>query len=168
MLTYNVTVIFLKCVLQVIGCIFMTQVQQKSCWIIQMLGIGCLKKLTVLPDAATTLTIETCSVSHEDIGLGWDAICFVALILQRRLFSSYNLFHIIEDTKAMTILASRGAELIEELRQKQIVQMSEHEIQVLEKIKRKMDRIKRNQQRIQGPCYQEPNNHYVGKLFLLT
>lgn len=57
----------------------------------------------------------------------------------------------------------RGAELIEELSQKQIQEQQETERKILEKIKYKMDRIKASQQKIQGPSYKEPSSHYVGK-----
>lgn len=89
--------------------------------------------------------------------------------MQRRLFKSYNFFHLINDTKATTILASRGnfslnlfycrklfdvlytgAELIEEMRAKRMDEQVENERRILEKIKIKMDRIKANQQKIQG------------------
>lgn len=58
----------------------------------------------------------------------------------------------------------RGAELIEELRQKQMKTQEEQEKKILQKIKVKMDRIKANQQKLQGPAYKEPTNHFVGKI----
>lgn len=60
------------------------------------------------------------------------------------------------------ITITLGAELIEELRQKRMVEQNEEERKVLEKIKAKMDKIKASQQKIQGPGYKEPANHYVG------
>lgn len=45
-----------------------------------------------------------------------------------------------------------------------MVEQSEEERRILEKIKVKMDKIKENQQRIRGPDFKEPKNHYVGKL----
>lgn len=43
-----------------------------------------------------------------------------------------------------------GAELIEEMRAKRMDEQVENERRILEKIKIKMDRIKANQQKIQG------------------
>lgn len=60
---------------------------------------------------------------------------------------------------------SRGAELIEELRIKQMGLQDEQEKKILEKIKVKMDRIKANQQKIQGPMFKDTTNHFVGKHF---
>jgi len=59
-------------------------------------------------------------------------------------------------------LSIRGAELIEDLRQKQINEQMERESQILEKIKFKMERIKASQKRVQGPAYREPDSHSRG------
>lgn len=66
----------------------------------------------------------------------------------------------------MSILASRGAELLEELHQKRIDIQENVEKTVLEKLKFKMDKIKANQQRIQKPDYRELQTHKVGKALL--
>lgn len=44
-----------------------------------------------------------------------------------------------------------------------MTEQEEEERKVLEKIKAKMDRIKANQQKIQGASYKDTTNHYVGK-----
>lgn len=92
----------------------------------------------------------------------WDGLCFCFLLLQKRLFRSYYFFHIVDETKAMSILASRGAELLEELHQKRILDQENLEKAVLQKIKFKMDKIKANQRKIQGPSYREPKTHKIG------
>lgn len=104
-----------------------------------------------------------CEVPQEDIGMVWDGLCFGFLLLQKRLFKSYYFFHIVDETKAMSILASRGAELLEELHQKRIEIQENVEKNVLQKLKFKMDKIKANQRKIQGPSYREPQIHAVGK-----
>lgn len=68
----------------------------------------------------------------------------------------------------MSILASRGAELLEELHQKRIEIQENVEKTVLEKLKFKMDKIKANQQKIQGPSYREPQTHKIGKTFFFN
>lgn len=65
----------------------------------------------------------------------------------------------------MSILASRGAELLEELHQKRIELQENIEKTVLQKLKFKMEKIKANQRKIQGPNYKEPQRHQVGKNF---
>lgn len=65
----------------------------------------------------------------------------------------------------------RGAELIEELSDRQVKAQMESENKLLEKIKNKMDRIKASQKRIQqkeGRDYQEPQDHFSGKNFILS
>lgn len=62
----------------------------------------------------------------------------------------------------MSILASRGAELLEELHQKRITEQEDIERAGLQKIKFKMDKIKANQRKIQGLGYKEPKTHHIG------
>lgn len=138
------------------------------CWLIRLLGIGCIKKFgNAVTFDALVHTSHCAPVPREDIGLAWDGICFGFLIMQRRIFQSFNFFHMIDETKATTILASRGAELMSELRLKQMAQKGEQEDKILEKIKNKMDRIKAHQQKIQGPNFKEPGSHFVGEYFLI-
>nr|CAD7452211.1 unnamed protein product [Timema tahoe] len=61
----------------------------------------------------------------------------------------------------MRALASRGAELIEELQLSRVVEQQIQERQTLKTIKVKMERIKSTQQKIQGARFKEPENHYA-------
>lgn len=137
------------------------QLEAYACWCIQLLGIACLKKFEISNEQFKSSS--TCDVDREDIGMVWDGLCFGFLLLQKRLFRSYYFFHIVDETKAMSILASRGAELLEELHQKRIEDQENQEKAVLQKIKFKMDKIKANQRKIQGPSYKEPRTHKIGK-----
>ncbi|CAH2104345.1 unnamed protein product [Euphydryas editha] len=163
LLRYNVSVVVVKALLQIPGCMFSAVLQQHACWLVQLLGIGCVDKFAG-GNIARFLKMQyekdsVCSVPQEDIGLAWDGVCFAFLILQRRLFHSYYFYRVIDESKATTVLASRGAELIEELRQKQMNIQEEQEIKILEKIKVKMERIKANQKKIQGVMSKEPVHH---------
>lgn len=62
----------------------------------------------------------------------------------------------------LLIICFRGAELIEELRQKQMKVQEDQEVKILEKIKVKMERIKANQKKIQGAMTKEPKHHDAG------
>ncbi|XP_022128318.2 piezo-type mechanosensitive ion channel component isoform X4 [Pieris rapae] len=160
---YNVSVVVIKAVLQIPGCMFSRVMQDNACWLVQLLGIGCVDKFAG-GNIARFLKMHydkdsACSVPQEDIGLAWDGVCFAFLILQRRLFHSYYFYRVIDESKATTVLASRGAELIEELRQKQMLIQEEQEVKILEKIKVKMERIKANQKKIQGVMSKEPVHH---------
>ncbi|RVE48798.1 hypothetical protein evm_006572 [Chilo suppressalis] len=159
---YNVSVVVVKALLQIPGCMFSSLMQEHACWIVQLLGIGCVDKFAG-GNIARFIRMQyvkeaACSVPQEDIGLAWDGVCFAFLILQRRLFYSYYFYRVIDESKATTVLASRGAELIEELRLKQMQIQEEQEIKILEKIKVKMERIKANQKKIQGAMV-KPHHH---------
>ncbi|XP_046586932.1 piezo-type mechanosensitive ion channel component isoform X2 [Neodiprion lecontei] len=157
---YNITVIMLKTMLQGIGCVYMNEIEKSACWLVQLLGIACLKKFkSNVPGANGE---DKCQVPREDIGMVWDALCFAFLIMQKRLFKSYYFFHIVDETKAMSILASRGAELLEELHQKRIEKQESMEKTILEKLKFKMDKIKASQKKIMGPVYKDPVSHRAG------
>ncbi|CAH0602965.1 unnamed protein product [Chrysodeixis includens] len=168
LLRYNVTVVVVKTLLQIPGCIFSSLMQEHACWLVQLLGIGCVDKFAggniarFIKMQYTKTSEATCSVPQEDIGLAWDGVCFAFLILQRRLFHSYYFYRVIDESKATTVLASRGAELIEELRQKQMKVQEDQEVKILEKIKVKMERIKANQKKIQGVMSKEPHHHDYG------
>ncbi|XP_044597083.1 piezo-type mechanosensitive ion channel component isoform X3 [Cotesia glomerata] len=158
---YNVVVIFLKVLFQGFGCILITQFQKSACWLVQLLGIACYQyrnsqfKIDVSDDIK-------CQMLQDDSGLMWDGFCFAFLIIQKRLFKSYYFFHIVDETKAMSILASRGAELLENLHRKRIEFQESVENTILQNIKLKMDKIKADQQKIHGPSWKEPAHHKVG------
>ncbi|XP_025831153.1 piezo-type mechanosensitive ion channel component [Agrilus planipennis] len=164
LLGYNVAVIMLKAVIQLFGCVFIVEMKTYCCWLVQLLAVGCVRKYSN-PDFIKNIHDPTfCNVRREYIGLVWDGVCFGFLIMQRRIFNSYNFFHVIDETKAATILASRGAELIEEIRERRVCEQEDEERQILQKIKAKMDRIKANQKKIQGPSF-KAKSHFVDYLY---
>lgn len=61
----------------------------------------------------------------------------------------------------------RGAELIEELRQKQMNMQEETESKILDKIKIKMERIKANQKKIQGVLAKHHERHHDAGTFIV-
>lgn len=183
LILYNISVVVIKSFLQFFGCIVLNMESVNSfCWLIQvrkrfydnrpttdrnfftlnfdhfpsqqLLGATCIcTKKQVDPTAQ-------CNVPPEDSTLFWDGICFAFLIIQRRIFSSHYFCHVINEAKASLILASRGNELIEELRRKEMKVEADREAQVLQKIKSKMDRIKATQQRVLEE--NEPKHHAAG------
>ncbi|XP_065351549.1 piezo-type mechanosensitive ion channel component-like isoform X6 [Cloeon dipterum] len=159
LLSYNVAVIGLKAVTQMLGCLFVQELQTHACWFVQLLSITCLSKFGSETSRANVRDTGECTVSADQTGLVWDGVCFCFLLLQRRLFSSYYFARIVDEAKAQTILASRGAELIEQLRKKRVAAQKEEEQRVLDKIRTKMERIKENQRKMQGENYREPQSH---------
>ncbi|XP_063707316.1 piezo-type mechanosensitive ion channel component isoform X4 [Culicoides brevitarsis] len=154
---YTVFVISLKAFLQIAGCFYIKDLMGSYCGLVQLLGISCI----CYPKAIDASDLEKCKLEIDDVKLLWDGVCFAFLLMQKRVFSSHYFCHIINETKASTILASRGAELIEELRAKEMKVEQEHEIEVLQKLKAKMDRIKATQQKLLESV-KEPPHHAKG------
>lgn len=184
---YNIGVITLKTFFQIPGCIC-AGAFVNYCWILQLLGMSCIRKFPIVDPMIpqyedsydvsvpasvfngsrelcvqfyVSLQMNSCDVPELDVGLVWDGVCFVFLIMQLRIFQSYYFCHIINESKASTILASRGAELIEALRKKQVKLQATLEEEILQKIKHKMDRIKANQRKLQ-PAVMQPKTHFEG------
>lgn len=51
--------------------------------------------------------VEDCGVSEKEAGLLWDIICFVALLIQRRIFMSTYFQIVACEEKAQAALSSR-------------------------------------------------------------
>jgi piezo-type mechanosensitive ion channel component 1/2 len=107
LLSYNVAVIGLKAVTQMLGCLVAAQLQAHACWFVQLLSVTCLSKFGTEGQRAAGPDTGECTVSADQTGLVWDGVCFVFLLIQRRLFSSYYFARIVDEAKAQTILASR-------------------------------------------------------------
>jgi hypothetical protein len=102
-----VAVIALKAVTQMLGCLFVRELQTHACWLVQLLSIACLSKFGNEAGKAGIVDPHECTVSPDQTGLVWDGVCFGFLLMQRRLFSSYYFARIVDEAKAQTILASR-------------------------------------------------------------
>ncbi|XP_071541022.1 piezo-type mechanosensitive ion channel component isoform X2 [Panulirus ornatus] len=163
LLGYNVGVIVVKTFLQLLGCVYLKPLSVHVCWLVQLFGIACVKKFGDESDEEIVAALaDDCAVPKSEAGLLWDGICFGFLLMQRRLFTSFYFQHLVTEMKAQTKLASRGAELIAELMQKEIAEQQAAEREVLNKIKEKMERIKASQQHLQCQQPREPASHYEG------
>lgn len=164
LLAYNVVVIFIKCILQVVGCVFLDKLSRYSCWMVQLFGIACLKRLqNEPPPGASSLPSSgggICRVPVDEAGLLWDGICLAFLLMQKRLFTSYYFHHLIIEILAQQQLASRGAEMIHEIQMKDVQEQRAAERDIMEKIKRKMDKIRANQHKVRAGEYVEPETHF--------
>ncbi|XP_036328319.1 piezo-type mechanosensitive ion channel component isoform X2 [Rhagoletis pomonella] len=152
LLAFNVFNIVVKTCFEMAGCLFLEELTQNCCWLVHLLGIGCYFHTQIpVDDALKDKGGGECPEVNKSTILMWDTICFAFLILQMRIFKSHYFCHIIIDTKANSILATRGADIIEDLRQKQIEHRQQHENEILVKIKRKMERIRATQQKMLKP-----------------
>lgn len=119
LLAFNVSNILIKTSFQMAGCLFMTQLTQNCCWLVHMLGITCtsgVSKEHLMAAEDTDLAVDStgCPKITHHVVLLWDAICFAFIIFQLRIFKSHYFCHIITDTKANNILASRWVQCLNE------------------------------------------------------
>lgn len=127
LVAYNVLVITMKTLLHLPVCIFIEGLHKNwsgLCFFIKAFGISCGQidfKADSIPSVSLRCSLNvsnifiiliifqanTCDIPDEDQSLAWDFVCFMFLIAQLRIFQSYYFCHIINESKASTILASR-------------------------------------------------------------
>lgn len=56
---------------------------------------------------AKVVSDKTCSLPVEEAGIIWDSICFLCLLLQRRVFLSFYFLHVVAELQASAKQASR-------------------------------------------------------------
>uniref|UniRef100_A0A1A9WMD8 Piezo-type mechanosensitive ion channel component n=1 Tax=Glossina brevipalpis TaxID=37001 RepID=A0A1A9WMD8_9MUSC len=152
LLAYNVANIVIKTSLQMGGCLFLNEITSVCCWCVHVFGINCaINNYMMVTEKDFVHGINECPFIPYQPILLWDAICFAFLIFQLRIFRSHYFCHIINETRANNILASRGFEIIERLRHKQIERRQQNEELVLQKIKRKMEKIRASHQKMLRP-----------------
>lgn len=97
LIRWNLLVITVKVLLQVPSCVLASELIELD-WLRQLLGMGCLQ-----PYVSEPKLLEW----NLDAGLVWDSFCFAVLCFQLRIFQSYYFCHIVNESKANTVLASR-------------------------------------------------------------
>uniref|UniRef100_A0A7M4EJB3 Piezo type mechanosensitive ion channel component 1 (Er blood group) n=1 Tax=Crocodylus porosus TaxID=8502 RepID=A0A7M4EJB3_CROPO len=106
LILYNVTVIISKNMLSLLSCVFVQQMQNSFCWVIQLFSLVCTVKGYYDPKSMSR--DQDCALPVEEAGIIWDSICFFFLLLQRRVFLSYYFLHVTADLQASALQASRG------------------------------------------------------------
>ncbi|GAU96230.1 hypothetical protein RvY_07704-3 [Ramazzottius varieornatus] len=170
-LTGNVVIILVKVILQVVGCVHLPTLKTHYCWVIQLFGIACLrfKELHTIsdghhhgkdvphtvPQAVGDSSVpgssnDVCNASTDDAGLVLDAVVFVFLLLQKRIFSSWYFQWVVLEHKVQAALASRGAEHIRRQVAEQTRKQKKDEQRIMEKIRRKVERIRARQKKYKG------------------
>uniref|UniRef100_A0A3Q1FU82 Piezo type mechanosensitive ion channel component 1 (Er blood group) n=1 Tax=Acanthochromis polyacanthus TaxID=80966 RepID=A0A3Q1FU82_9TELE len=108
LIIYSVAVIISKNLLSILACVFVSEMQKGFCWVIQLFSLVCTIKGYYDPKEVSD---NTCSLPVEEAGIIWDSICFLCLLLQRRIFLSFYFLHVIAELQASAKQASRGFEL---------------------------------------------------------
>ncbi|KAK1905133.1 Piezo-type mechanosensitive ion channel component 1, partial [Dissostichus eleginoides] len=147
LIMYNVAVIISKNMLSILACVFVFEMQKSFCWVIQLFSLVCTVKGYYDPKAVSD---KTCSLPVEEAGVIWDSICFLCLLLQRRVFLSFYFLHVIAELQASAKQAFRGFELFRASIVKNIKFHQQVERKSLSQLKRSMQRIRSKQQKYKG------------------
>ncbi|XP_033122825.1 piezo-type mechanosensitive ion channel component 2-like isoform X4 [Anneissia japonica] len=155
---YNLCVVIMKVGLQILTCAYLNRVLEDGnclCALIQLLGVVCLQK-----GYETPTDLCTCELPTDESGLSWDVVCFCFLIIQKRIFTSYYFQYIVIDLQEEKKLASKGAELINDILAAKVRNNKKVEAQILDKIKSKTEKIRTKQKKLLlQKEYQEPLDH---------
>nr|CAI5840367.1 unnamed protein product [Callosobruchus analis] len=151
LIAQNVIIILIKTLLQVMGCFYLYQIPLEYCPYIRLFGVGCVRRFETT-DYFIDLEkdLEICKPADSEMsGIEWDAAIFAFLIIQRRVFSSYNFFLIIDDTKATHLLSTRGAEILGKYRQKELDAIKQEQKSVRERMALKLKKVYEYEKKIQ-------------------
>uniref|UniRef100_A0A4W6C4S0 Piezo type mechanosensitive ion channel component 1 (Er blood group) n=1 Tax=Lates calcarifer TaxID=8187 RepID=A0A4W6C4S0_LATCA len=141
LIIYNVTVIVSKNVLSILACVFVFEMQRSFCWVIQLFSLVCTVKGYYDPNEVSD---KTCSLPVEEAGIIWDSICFLCLLMQRRVFLSFYFLHVTAELQASAKQASRGFELFKASIVKNIKFHQQAEKKSLSQLKRSYRRLQYN------------------------
>ncbi|XP_062286188.1 LOW QUALITY PROTEIN: piezo-type mechanosensitive ion channel component 1 [Scomber scombrus] len=155
LIIYNVAVIISKNMLSILACVFVFEMQKSFCWVIQLFSLVCTVKGYYDPNAVSD---RTCSLPVEEAGIIWDSICFLFLLLQRRVFLSFYFLHVRAELQASAKQASRGFELFKASIKKNIKFHQQAEKKSLSQLKRSMQRIRSKQQKYRDGTKTSPES----------
>uniref|UniRef100_A0A5F8G4L5 Piezo type mechanosensitive ion channel component 1 (Er blood group) n=1 Tax=Monodelphis domestica TaxID=13616 RepID=A0A5F8G4L5_MONDO len=160
LILYNVTVIISKNMLSLLSCVFVQQMQNNFCWVIQVFSLVCTVKGYYDPKDMSK--DQDCILPVEEAGIIWDSICFFFLLLQRRIFLSYYFLHVMADLQATALQASRGFALYKASILKSINFHQQAEEKSLAQLKKQMERIRAKQEkhrlgRTSSECPSDPD-----------
>ncbi|XP_032925871.1 piezo-type mechanosensitive ion channel component 1 [Catharus ustulatus] len=145
LILYNITIIISKNMLSLLSCVFVQQMQNNFCWVIQLFSLVCTVKGYYNPK--TTHKDHDCTLPVEEAGIIWDSICFFFLLLQRRIFLSSYYLHVMWNLQASSLQASRGVALFKASIMKSLNSHRRAEKKSLDQLKRQMERIRAKQQK---------------------
>ncbi|XP_044111495.1 piezo-type mechanosensitive ion channel component 1 isoform X3 [Neovison vison] len=146
LILYNVTVIISKNMLSLLSCVFVEQMQSSFCWVVQLFSLVCTVKGYYDPKEMLRRDRD-CLLPVEEAGVLWDSVCFLFLLLQRRVFLSRYFLHVRAELQATALQASRGFALYNAANLKSIDLHRKAEEKSLAQLKRQMERIRAKQEK---------------------
>ncbi|MBV96540.1 Piezo-type mechanosensitive ion channel component 1, partial [Eschrichtius robustus] len=129
-----------------LSCVFVEQMQSSFCWVIQLFSLVCTVKGYYNPKEMLGRD-QDCLLPVEEAGVLWDSVCFLFLLLQRRVFLSYYFLHVRAELRATALQASRGFALYNAANLKTIELHRRAEEKSLAQLKRQMERIRAKQEK---------------------
>ncbi|CAH1975574.1 unnamed protein product [Acanthoscelides obtectus] len=150
LIAQNVLIIMAKALLQVVGCFYLYRIPMSYCAFVKLFGIGCVRRFE---DTKYFEQLEQseCKLRWNELaGIEWDVVIFAFLMIQRRVFMSYNFFLIIDEAKAGHLLSARGASILHDMKHKEIKAVNDEVARIKEKIKSEQKRVKAAAERFQG------------------
>lgn len=132
LLIYNICVMLTRYGVKIFGCLLKDDISANACYILRMLDFPCFS-IDNVESFCENIINQTVYIS--------DATLFFLIILQRRIFSSLYFLDTVYDTYITNLLAARGAQIMEEIRIREITTAVEEENKTLEVIKKKMEII---------------------------
>jgi hypothetical protein len=166
---YNVTAMLWKISLQIIGCVFARDMDQwdgsMGCIIRQLFSIVCVDRDSVRRLYGDTYT-DGCDVEIRETKIGLDLLAFAFIIFQLRVLHSYLFQYCIIDIRCEIVQASRGAILINQLVEKQMLEQHSHQQKLFREIKDRMAEIRvryEKQQFKSNVSYFVPETYAQGK-----
>lgn len=157
LLGYCVFVIIAKVMLQLMTCVYINQlIASENCWVVQLFGVVCFQTGYNPPE-------DECHLPEDTARMTWDIICFIFILIQRRIFNSNYFQYVVLDLEEEGKLSSKGAELINEILATKVRNNRLKEERILERVKRKMAKIRDRQAKLaESSGWIEPKTHGEG------
>ncbi|KAE9525194.1 hypothetical protein AGLY_014438, partial [Aphis glycines] len=139
LLEFTIVVIFIKALLHLLGCLVLKYFEWYSCIFMRVFSIFCCVKSSEK---------QICGTSKNDSGLFFDVFIFTLVLFQRRFFKSEHFLNLIDDTKAVAVLASKMCHIVNEWERTKKDESRQIDLDSLEKIRAKLNNIRQSKKRL--------------------
>uniref|UniRef100_A0A158R607 PIEZO domain-containing protein n=1 Tax=Syphacia muris TaxID=451379 RepID=A0A158R607_9BILA len=144
-LLYNVTVMFFKVVLQLVGCVFVDKLLN-WCSFRQLFSIVCVSSASGSQDCyyfkGQDEFDKNCPVQKSETQIGFDTLAFLFLVMQLRILHSYYFQHCMLEFRAESVLINRGAALTNQLKRREMKEQDEQQQKKFIEIRDRTEKIR--------------------------
>lgn len=163
LITYNFFVIVAKVGLQLVSCVFIISIYNKTdCYLIQLLNLYCKRKEVYHINRDHPINNEQC-IKEGDTGLLMDSICFMVVLIQYRIFHSPYFKYVVRDHRRQSDMADRGAQLVQQKLHARLLNSKQNDTENMAKIRKKVMKARKKLKHRQAqvhPLVGEPTSHY--------